>query len=112
MDELYGRRYARRGGAGSVQSLRPDERRGHLDSGTAALTTDCTDVDCQTHLYRGGWWDSAHILWDEFESTGRLTPMLEPSNAAPQGSSSPKRKGESGALCLRAKLAPGEEHTF
>src|SRR5262249_6524924 len=84
----------------------------HLHFGTAALTTDWENTDVQTHLYRGAWFDHAHILWDEFAQTGRLTPLLEPIHVKPSDENRLKKKWESGALCLHANLAPGEAHTF
>ena len=80
--------------------------------GTAALTTDWIDTDCQTLLYRGGWWDSSHILWDEFVNRGQLTPLVKPGHGETLPPDHEKRTGETGALCLRAELAPGEEQTF
>ena len=50
---------------------------GDPNYGTAALVTTCPDLDVQTRLYRGGWWDSAHILWDDFAEDGRLEGLVE-----------------------------------
>lgn len=83
-----------------------------VNHGTAALTTDWEDTDVQTRLYRGGWWDASHILWDEFEQNGRLTPQILARDGEPLPENREKRKNETGAMCLHAKLAPGEEHTF
>jgi uncharacterized protein (DUF608 family) len=83
-----------------------------VNNGTATLTTDWEDTDAQTRLYHGGWWDASHILWDEFEQTGRITPQIEARHGEPLPEAREKRKNETAAICLRAKLAPGEEHTF
>ncbi|MCZ7649428.1 MAG: non-lysosomal glucosylceramidase [Planctomycetota bacterium] len=92
---------------------------------TAALATPWNDVDVQTHLYKGGWWDSAHLLWDDFAEDGRLTPRVlstfgEKIPQATQEHKPPgffdlaqgKTKDGSGALCLRAKVRPGETVTL
>ncbi len=80
--------------------------------GTGALTTDWTDTDVQTHLYRGGWFDAAHVLWDEFTATGRLTPVHEHVHGQPLDPNRPKLLGDSGAICLRVRLRPGESQTL
>jgi uncharacterized protein (DUF608 family) len=82
------------------------------NNGTATIATDWEDTDVQTRLYRGGWWDSSHILWDEFEQKGRLTPLIEAKHGDLLPEQREKRKNETAALCLHARLAPGGEHTF
>lgn len=73
--------------------------------GTAALATPWPDLDVQTRLYRGGWWDSAHLLWDDFSEDGRLEPRIESEykeGEKPAGHDKP----EAGALALRATVPP------
>ncbi len=84
----------------------------HPHFGTAALTTDWPAVDVQTRLDRGGWWDRAHRLWDEFTATGRLTPLVEHTHGQPLNTARDKRRGECGALCLRLTLPPGASRTL
>lgn len=81
-----------------------------VNFGTASLTTDWVDTDVQTHLDRGTRW--AHPLWDEFERTGRLTPLIEYRHDDPLPENRTKYIHEPGALNLHATLAPGEERTF
>jgi len=80
--------------------------------GTAALTTTCADVDVQTRLYRGGWWDSCHILWDDFAEDGRLEPLIESEFAPDAKPTGGNEKPEVGAMAVRATLRPGESVTF
>ena len=54
---------------------------------TAALATPWQDADVQTNLYKGGWWDSAHILWDDFAADGRLAQNIRSAFGAAEGSS-------------------------
>ncbi|MBI2194076.1 MAG: hypothetical protein HYU36_19040 [Planctomycetes bacterium] len=81
------------------------------NQGTAALMTTWPDVDVQTRLYRGGWWDSAHLLWDDFAADGRLEHRIESTyrqGEKPAGTERP----EVGALALRTTVAPGGSVTL
>jgi uncharacterized protein (DUF608 family) len=101
------------GGLRGIYFSAPNLPADDINFGTAALTTDHANTDVQTHLFRGGWFDAEHILWDEFTATGMLTHLLEPRHGRPlDPKREKKRKSESGALCLRAKLAAGEARTF
>jgi uncharacterized protein (DUF608 family) len=53
----------------SSNYLQPDDTR----FGTIAVTTIEKDVNIQTSWYRGGWWDNAHIFWDDFVDDGTIT---------------------------------------
>ncbi|MCW8132260.1 MAG: hypothetical protein KIS92_18070 [Planctomycetota bacterium] len=91
---------------------------------TAALTTTWEDADVQTNLYKGGWWDSAHILWDDFAEDGRL----EESIRSVYGDEKPKGDAQhaqgffdfvqgkggagTGALCMHATIEPGASVTI
>jgi len=92
---------------------------------TAALSTPWRQADVQTNLYKGGWWDSAHILWDDFAADGHLEPNIvsEFSSNSTDGKGAPptmhffdlaQHKGGywAGVLCLRAKVKPGETVTL
>ena len=72
--------------------------------GTAALVTPWGEVDAQTRLYRGGWWDSAHVLWDDFAEDGRLEPLIESEYRAGEKPTGGTERGEAGALALRATV--------
>ncbi len=69
--------------------------------GTMALVTTWKDVGVQTHWYRGGWWDDAHLFWEDFARDGRLQPVKE-------ASPSPPGRSDTGTLVLHARLGPGE----
>ena len=93
---------------------------------TAALCTPWKDADVQTNLYKGGWWDSSHVLWDDFAEDGRLSPNIR----STFGVADPKVSGDApppqgffdlaqgksgsgcGVMCLRAKLKPGDSVTI
>ncbi|MCX7806414.1 MAG: non-lysosomal glucosylceramidase, partial [Planctomycetota bacterium] len=88
---------------------------------TAALATPWRDADIQTNLYKGGWWDAAHMLWDDFSDDGRIRRNVSAgSSGAPAGTggevesadalfdSSDRSGFGAGALCLHTRLGPGE----
>ena len=80
--------------------------------GTAALASTWDEIDVQTRLYRGGWWDSAHVLWDDFSEDGRLESLIESeydSGVKPKGST---QRGETGAIAMHASLPPGGSGTL
>ncbi|MBI3831233.1 MAG: hypothetical protein HY291_17070 [Planctomycetes bacterium] len=92
---------------------------------TAALATPWEDADVQTNLYKGGWWDAAHILWDDFAADGRLEPNVRSVFGGkeaekgdplhPQGFFDfvqGKGGAGAGALCMGAKIGPGESVTI
>ncbi|NOZ20218.1 MAG: hypothetical protein GXP25_03925 [Planctomycetes bacterium] len=80
--------------------------------GTAALCTPWAKTDVQTRLYRGGWWDSCHILWDDFADDGRLESVIESEFDADVKPSGGTEKPEVGAMAMRATIAPGESMTI
>jgi len=70
--------------------------------GTMALATTWKDLDVQTRWYRGGWWDHAHLFWDDFADDGRVQSITD---AEP----SPPNRSDIGALVLHATVpAQGE----
>ena len=74
--------------------------------GTAALVTGWEKVDVQTRMDRGGRWDNAHLLWDDFSADGRLESRIESEyqdGVKPSGGTTAE---ESGAIVLRATLPP------
>lgn len=80
--------------------------------GTAALVTPWKDLDVQTHLYRGGWWDAAHILWDDFAADGRLKPCIESTYRPGERPGGATPNAETGALALRATIEPRSSETI
>lgn len=73
--------------------------------GTMALATTWKDMDVQTRWYRGGWWDHAHLFWDDFADDGRVAPLTD---AEP----SPDRRSDVGDLVLHTTIAPNASVTF
>ncbi|MDZ7391427.1 MAG: non-lysosomal glucosylceramidase [candidate division KSB1 bacterium] len=76
-----------------------------LRFGTMALVTPWQALDVQTRWYRGGWWDGAHLFWDDFADDGRVQNIIE-SDPSPQG------RSDVGSLVLFAELEPGQSVTF
>ncbi|MFQ6070378.1 MAG: GH116 family glycosyl hydrolase, partial [Candidatus Aminicenantales bacterium] len=81
-------------------SLRGKEK--DIGKGTIAFITPEKDVDVQTRWYRGGWWDNAHLFWDDFSRDGRLVPCTD-SVPAPEG------RTDVASLLVHCQLKPGEE---
>ena len=73
--------------------------------GTMSLVTTWKDLDVQTRWYRGGWWDHAHLFWDDFSDDGRVQVVTD---AQP----SPDRRSDVGDLVLRATIPPKSSVTF
>ncbi len=72
------------------------------DYGSIAFVTSEKDIDVQTRWYRGGWWDDAHIFWDDFADDGRLKVIAE-SGESEEG------RSDVATLLVHIKLNPGEE---
>jgi len=79
--------------------------------GTAALTTPWHDVGVQTHLYRGGWWDAAHILWDTFAAGGRLEDVAC-SDCGKDDADGAAGQAECGNLTMLATIPPRDSVTI
>jgi uncharacterized protein (DUF608 family) len=73
--------------------------------GNIALATTWPELDVQTHWYRGGWWDQAHIFWDDFADDGRVQAITE-SDPSPEG------RSDVGSLVLHAEMEPAQSLTF
>ncbi|UCE21206.1 MAG: hypothetical protein JSV46_02930 [Candidatus Aminicenantes bacterium] len=73
-----------------------------VEFGSIAFVTVEKEVDVQTRWYRGGWWDNAHIFWDDFSDDGRLTRMTD-SEESPEG------RSDVATLLVHIELRPGEE---
>ncbi len=76
-----------------------------VQNGTMALTTTWNDLDVQTCWYRGGWWDNAHLFWDDFAGDGRVSVCKETSVSA-------EGRSDVGDLVLYATLEPGATITL
>ncbi|HIC89527.1 MAG TPA: hypothetical protein EYP04_09015 [Anaerolineae bacterium] len=72
--------------------------------GSMMLATPWSDVDIQACWLRGAWFDELHAFWDEFSTSGTLSPR----NYGP----SETGRGDTGSIVLRATLIPGESVTL
>ncbi|MHB8055162.1 MAG: GH116 family glycosyl-hydrolase [Candidatus Aminicenantales bacterium] len=70
--------------------------------GSIVFGTSSRTVDLQTRWYRGGWWDNAHIFWDDFSADGRLVEVRDALES--EGESS-----DVASLVIHAKVLPGGE---
>lgn len=75
-----------------------------LEYGSLAIVTSESDVDIQTRWYRGGWWDNAHIFWDDFSDDGRIQ-IVNDSQESEAG------RSDVATVLVHFKLGPGEEKT-
>ena len=73
-----------------------------IEFGSLALVTTEKDVDVQTRWYRGGWWDNAHIFWDDFADDGRISHVKD-------SEESPPGRSDVATLSVHFDLKPGEE---
>ncbi|MGQ9854222.1 MAG: GH116 family glycosyl-hydrolase [Candidatus Oleimicrobiaceae bacterium] len=90
--------------SGTLRGLllsKPDLPTDDLRYGSMALATPWPEPEVQTHWYRGGWWDQAHIFWEDFADDGRLQHV---SARDP----SPPGRSDVGSLVLFAEVAPGQ----
>lgn len=83
-----------------MMSNRADESA--LECGSLAFVVTEKNVDVQTRWYRGGWWDNAHIFWDDFSDDGRIEKVTD-SEESPEG------RGDVATLLVYLELKPGEE---
>ena len=90
---------------GKFRGIRMSSNRADSEStdyGTIAFVTTEKDVDAQTRWYRGGWWDNAHVFWDDFADDGRLKAVTD-SEESEEG------RSDIATLLVHVKLNPGEE---
>ncbi|MDH4217566.1 MAG: non-lysosomal glucosylceramidase [Candidatus Aminicenantes bacterium] len=80
---------------------KPDD----LEYGSVAVVTTAKDVDVQTRWYRGGWWDNAHMFWDDFSDDGRIQQVND-------SMESDERQSDVASLLVHCELNPGEEMTI
>jgi len=83
-----------------MTSTRADESA--LEYGSLAFVTTERDVDVQTRWYRGGWWDNAHIFWDDFSDDGRIKGVND-------SLESDEGRSDVATLLVHLELNPGEE---
>ena len=64
------------------------------------VPADC-DMQTQLYWYRGGWFDSLSIFWQDFTAPGRLKERTYPETAG-------KREQDHATVAVSASVAPGE----
>ena len=89
-------RQAYRGILMTAERAHPDS----TDYAELAILTTEKEINGQTHWYRGGWWDNAHIFWDDFRDDGQLQPVSD-------ANASPDRRTDVATILVHFKLAPG-----
>lgn len=104
--------YREGGGLRGIYFTAPHAAHNSVHKGSAALATPFAQTDCQTHFFRGLWWDGLHMLWDAFAEEGWLEPLLVPRFGEKREPETRKHRWEAGALCLHTELAAGEEAVF
>ena len=73
--------------------------------GSIAFVTTEKNTDVQTRWYKGGWWDNAHIFWDDFDDDGRINNLRESEETADNHT-------DVASLLVYIELKPGEERVI
>lgn len=73
-----------------------------LESGSLAIVTTEKDVDVQARWYRGGWWDNAHVFWDDFSADGRISQVRDSLESDPG-------RSDVATVSVPFDLGPGEQ---
>jgi len=75
---------------------------GDVEWGSVVFGTSARPVDLQTRWYRGGWWDNAHMFWNDFSDDGRLAEVRDELESAADAS-------DAASLVVHAEVPPGGE---
>ncbi len=94
--------YIDEGGFRGIKMMSNRADKSALECGSLAFVVTEKDVDVQTRWYRGGWWDNAHIFWDDFSNDGRIEKVMD-SEESPEG------RSDVATLLVHLELKPGEE---
>ncbi|MBN1274605.1 MAG: hypothetical protein JXB26_20275 [Candidatus Aminicenantes bacterium] len=92
----------------SFRGIRMTSNRADRDSleyGDIAISTPCRNALVQTRWYRGGWWDNAHVFWDDFSDDGIVEGVKD-------ALESPDGRSDVCSLLIQAELKPGEEQVI
>jgi uncharacterized protein (DUF608 family) len=76
-------------------TLAPDD----VKFGELVIATDAADVSCQEYWFRGGWFDSLEVYWQDLRAPGRFKNRHY---AVPRGGQ------DSGVLAARLLVKPGQ----
>jgi len=94
--------YVDEGGFRGIKMMSNGTDEAALEYGSLAFVVTEKNVDIQTRWYRGGWWDNAHIFWDDFSDDGRIEKVTD-SEESPEG------RSDVATLLVHLELKPGEE---
>ncbi len=81
----------------SSNYLKPED----ANYGSIAMMTSEKNINVQTSWYRGGWWDNAHIFWDDFSDDGKIAEKRE-------RIISPENATDISSMIVKFELAPNE----
>jgi uncharacterized protein (DUF608 family) len=91
----------------NVLQLKKGKRSKFID-GDISVGCDGDDVSCQRYLFRGDWFDSLTVYWDEFKRPGNLQDRCYH-----EDDRTPNKTGlnpfDHGALSAKVTLKPGEK---
>ncbi len=93
---------------GSLHGIRMSSNRAEPDSleyGNITFGTTGKKTNAQTRWYRGGWWDNAHVFWDDFSDDGQIQEVKD-------AQESQEGRSDVASLLVQVELKPGEEKTI
>ena len=92
----------------TVLQLKPGQKSKFFDQGEIAIGCDAEQVSCQQYWFRGDWFDSLTVYWDEFKRPGFL-----PARVYEHDAGTPNKTGlnpfDHGTLTAKITLKPGEK---
>jgi len=95
----------RREGEQTYLVLSNPEKEGSFDRGDLTLATDADDCCGQEYWFRGNWFDSLSVFWQDFTAPWPLRERRYETNAE---TVNVMACGDYGTLAARIRLAPGE----
>jgi len=106
--ETYGKNLNEYIETDSFRGIKMSSKRADPDSleyGDITFGTIREKTNAQTRWYRGGWWDNAHIFWDDFSDDGQIQEVKD-SQESEEG------RSDTASLLVKVELKPGEEKTI
>lgn len=83
----------------SLLRLTGDLDREEVKYGDFAVATDAAEVCAQEYAYRGGWFDTLGVYWQDFTAPGDLKPRTYPAPGS----------GDHGTLAARLRIPAGQQ---
>jgi non-lysosomal glucosylceramidase len=102
-------RYARDGKLHTISLGNADLHPDDLGYGDLSVATDAGDVSFQEYWYRGNWFDSLSVFWQDFAKFGRFENRSY--NETSPGKDWAWKQGDMCSLAARIELSPGEAKT-